>query len=127
MWVKKHLEGALWLISFGGLILAAQTWAVGAYLAAIAGIFAASTVVVIPLHFYRAWRRLRTVPNKRAYAFWVGPRDFVRWCPHRCLCSWDTLAARLSAEGPSAPSAIAFVGDSGSDLEKSFAQGRSRE
>jgi hypothetical protein len=72
MWLKRHLEGTLWLASFGSLILAAQTWAVGAYLAVMAGIFVVSTVVVIPLHFYRAWRRLRNVPNKRAYAFWVG-------------------------------------------------------
>ena len=68
--VKNHLEGILWVTTFSSLLLAAQT-STKTYLMVIAGVFMISTVVV-PLHFYRAWRRLRTVPNQRAYAFWVG-------------------------------------------------------
>ena len=29
------------------------------------------TAIVIPLHFYKAWRRLATVPNRGEYAIWV--------------------------------------------------------
>jgi hypothetical protein len=71
MWVKKHLEGVLWLTAFGSLVLAAQA-STRAYLMVIAGIFVISTAIVLPLHFFVAWRRLRTIPNKRSYAFWVG-------------------------------------------------------
>jgi hypothetical protein len=67
----KHLEGILWLTTFSSLLLAAQI-SDRAYLMVIAGIFVASTVIVVPLHFFRASGRLRSVPNKRAYAFWVG-------------------------------------------------------
>jgi hypothetical protein len=45
---------------------------VRSYLFAIAIIWLASTVTVIPLHFYRAWLRWSEVPNRRQYAAWVG-------------------------------------------------------
>ena len=31
-----------------------------------------STIWVVPLHFFRAWRRFRSVPNRHEYALWVG-------------------------------------------------------
>lgn len=42
------------------------------------------TLVAVPLYFYRAWSRLRTVPNKAAYAMWL---------------SFETLCAVLLAGG----------------------------
>ncbi|MBZ5630544.1 MAG: hypothetical protein LAO06_16925 [Acidobacteriia bacterium] len=30
-----------------------------------------TAAIVIPLHFYRAWRKLATVPNRTGYALWV--------------------------------------------------------
>ena len=41
------------------------------------GIWFLYTVVAVPLYFYRAWRRLPTVPNKVAYATWLGFETFV--------------------------------------------------
>jgi len=79
MWVKKHLEGILWLTTSGSLLLAAQT-STRAYLMVIAGVFVISTAIVLPLHFYGAWRRLRTVSNKHSYAFWVGLETLFACC-----------------------------------------------
>lgn len=38
----------------------------------VACVWLVSSVIVVPLHFYRAWRRWRDVPNRRQYAVWVG-------------------------------------------------------
>ncbi len=59
------------MLAFGGLVLAAQT-ASRVLLALIAIICLSSLVVVIPLHFWRAWRRVFVVPNRSEYAVWVG-------------------------------------------------------
>jgi predicted alpha/beta hydrolase len=69
--MKRHAEAILWAVSFLSLIVAAMT-ATRAYLFPITLVWIVSTVIVIPLHFYRAWRRWRDVPNKRQYAAWVG-------------------------------------------------------
>jgi hypothetical protein len=29
------------------------------------------TAIAVPLYFYRAWRRVRAVPNKTEYALWL--------------------------------------------------------
>lgn len=42
------------------------------YLKVIAVVWAGASVTVVPLHFWRAWRRLSTVPNKYEYALWTG-------------------------------------------------------
>lgn len=69
MW--RHIEGTLWLVSLISLALAAQTFAVP-YLKLIAVVWAVATITVVPLHFWRAWRRLSAVPNKHEYALCVG-------------------------------------------------------
>lgn len=69
--MKRHVEGLLWLASFGCLVAAAST-SLKAYLPFIAVVWAVTTVTVVPLHFIRAWRKLGAVPNKGQYAAWVG-------------------------------------------------------
>jgi len=69
--MKRHVEGLLWLASFGCLVAAALT-SLKAYLPFIAVVWAVTMVIVIPLHFIRAWRKLGAVPNKGQYAAWVG-------------------------------------------------------
>ncbi len=69
--MRRHAEGLLWAISILSLIAAAQVnWR--PYLLAIAMVWIASTVTVIQLHFYGAWRRWSEVPNRRQYAACVG-------------------------------------------------------
>jgi hypothetical protein len=69
--VKYRVEGTLWLVSFVSLIVAALT-TTRACLLVIAIVWLLSSVTVIPLHFYKAWRRRREAPNEREYAAWVG-------------------------------------------------------
>ena len=69
--MMQHIEGALWMLSLGALLLAAYVSS-RTFLLIVAIVFATSTLVVIPLHFYRAWRRWTRVSNKRQYAAWVG-------------------------------------------------------
>jgi len=69
--MRGHIEGVLWVVSFGCLWAAALT-SPKVYLPVIAAVWLLSTVTVIPLHFVKAWRKLGTVPNKRQYAAWVG-------------------------------------------------------
>jgi cation transport ATPase len=69
--MKRHREGVLWAVSLLSLIAAAMT-TTKAYLLVIAIVWVVSSVIVIPLHFYKAWRRWREVPNKREYVAWVG-------------------------------------------------------
>ena len=69
--MKRHVEGILWGVSFLSLVMAAMA-TTRRYLFVIALVWIASTVVVIPLHFFKAWRRWRDAPNKRQYSAWVG-------------------------------------------------------
>jgi len=78
--MRRHAEGLLWTISILSLIAAAMATA-RSYLFAIAIIWLASTVTVIPLHFYRAWRRWSEVPNRRQYAAWVGFETLATMAP----------------------------------------------
>jgi hypothetical protein len=69
--MKRHVEGILWAVSFLSLVVAAMTTG-RTYLFAITMVWVAATVIVIPLHFYKAWLRWCDVPNRRQYAAWVG-------------------------------------------------------
>ncbi len=66
-----NLEGVLWVVSFLSLIVAGMTTG-KPYLTILAVLFVVSSIIVIPLHFYKEWRRLSQVQNKRQYAVWVG-------------------------------------------------------
>jgi len=71
MWIRRHIEGVLWFLAPSSLIVAGVTSSKVALL--ICGVVCLlSIVIVVPLHFYRAWRRLNTVPNRRHYAVWLG-------------------------------------------------------
>jgi hypothetical protein len=74
--MKRHVEGMLWVVSFLALIVAAIT-STRTHLLVVAVVWVASSVIVIPLHFYKAWRRWADVPNKRQYAAWVGFETFA--------------------------------------------------
>ena len=69
--MKHHVEGMLWVVSFLSLIVAAITTS-KSYLMVLAVLWIIPSMIVIPLHFYKAWRRLSQVANKRQYAAWVG-------------------------------------------------------
>ena len=69
--IRPHLEGMLWLTAFASFLLASMTSSkLTLILLGVAGV--SSTLVVFPLHFFKAWRRLRYAPNRREYALWVG-------------------------------------------------------
>ncbi len=72
---KKHLEGALWLSALGSLLLATQT-SVKTCLMLLGLVSVAATATVVPLHFWRAWRRVASVPNRGEYMVWVGIETF---------------------------------------------------
>jgi len=69
--MKRHIEGILRLASFLSLVVAG-TVTTKTSLMIMASVWIASSVVVIPFHFYKAWRRWTEVPNRRQYAVWVG-------------------------------------------------------
>jgi hypothetical protein len=69
--MKRHIEGMLWVISLLSLIVAAMTTNRG-FLLIVAIVWVLSTIIVIPLHFIRAWRRWPDVENRWQYAGWVG-------------------------------------------------------
>jgi len=69
--MRKHAEGILWTAVLGVPLLVTQISA-GKILLLLAVVWIATITVVIPLHFYKAWRNFGTVPNKREYALWVG-------------------------------------------------------
>jgi hypothetical protein len=69
--MKRHIEGVLWVAAVGLLYLAALDY-FRPYLLPIAILWIGATVTVIPLHFYRAWKKFSAVPNRGAYAAWVG-------------------------------------------------------
>ena len=69
MW--RHTEGTLWLIALASFVLAGVVSS-RAFLIAlgIAGVGAA--LASVPLHFFKAWRKVSAVPNKREYGLWLG-------------------------------------------------------
>lgn len=69
--MKRHIEGILWAVSFLSLIVASTTTQ-RVFLFIVAIVWVLSTVIVIPLHFVRAWRRWPEAANQRQYAVWVG-------------------------------------------------------
>lgn len=69
--MKRHIEGVLWALCIGTLFIAGLTSS-SLMLIVLAIVWVASTVVVIPLHFYRAWHKWQHVSNRRGYAAWVG-------------------------------------------------------
>lgn len=69
--MRQHLEGILWTIAFGGLLWASVT-SLKVLLLGLGVVSGSSLMVVVPLHFYRAWRRASSVPNQCEYAVWVG-------------------------------------------------------
>lgn len=69
--MKRHIEGALWALSFGTLFAAAFASS-RLFLLTLAIVWVASSVIAIPLHFYRVWKRWAVVSNKAEYAAWVS-------------------------------------------------------
>lgn len=69
--LTKHFEDLFWSVALIFPILAAIVIE-RRMLPAIALAWILAIFIVVPLHFWRAWRRLRTVPNKTQYATWVG-------------------------------------------------------
>ena len=67
----RHLEAWLCFMALTSFWLAAMTSArVPLMLLGVSGVGA--VLVVVPLHFVKAWRRFPSIPNKREYALWVG-------------------------------------------------------
>ena len=82
----RHFEGLLWSLAVICLILAAMVTD-RRVLLAVAVIWLLSVAIVIPLHLWKAWRRLPTVVNKTGYAVWVGFETmcvaaFIVFCVH---------------------------------------------
>jgi hypothetical protein len=69
--MRNHTEGILWTAVLGLPLLVTQISA-KEILLLFAVVWVAAIMMVIPLHFYKAWRRYNSVPNKREYAVWVG-------------------------------------------------------
>jgi hypothetical protein len=69
--MKRYFEAVLWTLSVGALLAAAMVSS-RPFLLFLATVWIVSTAIVIPLHFYRAWKRWAHVSNRRAYAVWVG-------------------------------------------------------
>jgi hypothetical protein len=69
--MKRHAEGILWTLALSLLVFAAMASSRRALLV-IGFAWMAATGTVIPLHFYRAWKKLNSVSNKFGYALWVG-------------------------------------------------------
>jgi hypothetical protein len=69
--MKQHLEGLLWALSIGAMPAAAMVSS-RPFLLFLAVMWIVSTAIVIPLHFYRAWKKRAHVSNRRGYAVWVG-------------------------------------------------------
>lgn len=69
--MRNHTEGILWTAVLGLPLLVTQISA-REILLLLAVVWVAAIIVVIPLHFYKAWRSFESVPNRRQYALWVG-------------------------------------------------------
>lgn len=96
------IEGLLWSVSILCLFFAAILLRPVALVFAVAWLVTA--VIVIPLHFYRAWRKLATVPNRTGYALWVLFRLCSRPLWWRCLCisrPWHSWLYFLQPRGAS--------------------------
>ena len=70
--MRRHIEGVLWLVCLTSFLLAAVAPPHSSLLVVLGLASGVAIVVVGPLHFFRAWKKLKTVPNKREYACWVG-------------------------------------------------------
>lgn len=69
--LRRHVEGVLWLTVLTSFVLSAMTSAkVPLIVLGILGIGAA--MVVVPLYFWRAWRRSAAVANRGEYVAWVS-------------------------------------------------------
>ena len=93
--MKRHAEGLLWL-AWLGCAFAAALSSQNYYLPVLAVAWAATTLIVIPLHFLKAWRRLQEAPNKGAFTAWVA---------FGALCTLGLIGAMvwLSVPGPHSP------------------------
>ena len=69
--MKRHIEVILWAFALL-LPLLANFGSSRLYLGLIAVVWLAATSTVVPLHFYRAWKKWESVPNRKEYAAWVG-------------------------------------------------------
>jgi hypothetical protein len=79
MFLKRHVEGLLWTATLGLPLLAALSPSSSQlalssrlWLYVLAVLWLTGLAIVIPLHFYRAWKRWPSVPNRQSYAMWVG-------------------------------------------------------
>jgi general secretion pathway protein G len=93
--MKRHAEGLLWLAWLGCAVAAALS-SQNYYLPVLTVAWAATTLVVVPLHFLKAWRRLRATPNKAGYAMWVV---------FQALCALGLIGGLIwmSVSGPHSP------------------------
>jgi hypothetical protein len=66
---RLSIEGLFWFTAIICFFFAAILLRPAAVAFAI--IWLVITASVIPLHFYKAWRKLATVPNRGEYAIWV--------------------------------------------------------
>ena len=71
---RLSIESLLWLGCILSFFFAAILLRPIALTFALIWLVVAATV--IPLHFYKAWRKLATVPNRREYAVWVLVETF---------------------------------------------------
>jgi hypothetical protein len=69
--MKRHIEGVFWALSIGTLFVAGFATS-RLFLLTLAIVWVSSTVIVIPCHFCRAWKRWAVVSNKAEYAVWVS-------------------------------------------------------
>jgi general secretion pathway protein G len=93
--MRRHTEGLLWLAwlvcAFGAALSTHDL-----YQPVLAVAWAATTVIVVPLHFLKALRRLRATPNKAGYAAWVV---------FQALCTLGLIGGMvwMSVSGPHSP------------------------
>jgi hypothetical protein len=66
----------LWLAAPVSLILAAMTSA-RIPLILLSAIGVGAPAAAVPLYFFRAWRRVGSVPNRREYIVWVGIETLI--------------------------------------------------
>jgi len=69
--MKRHIEGVLWALSIGTPFVAAFVSS-RPFLLILAIAWACFIVIVVRLHFYRAWKRWALVSNRCEYAAWVS-------------------------------------------------------
>lgn len=48
-------------------------------------VLALATLIIVPAYVYQSWRRLPTVPNRIAYALWVGVESVLLLALPICL------------------------------------------